>query len=92
VIVFVTRDGQKIDEYEKGDFAEKIYGGEVLSSDHYWIEGMDDWRPVSEYTVAMKTMKIEMDASPAAGTGAGESAPGSGGALKTLRRWLNRGR
>ena len=60
VIFFVTRDGKQIDEYEKHEFHSKIFSGEIMSTDHYWIEGLEDWRPVSEYTVAMPTMKMQV--------------------------------
>lgn len=90
MIVFVTRDGTKIDEYDKNEFAEKIYGGAVLTTDFYWTEGMEDWRPVSEYSVTMKTMKIQMDVAPS--TPSSEERVPEGGALGTLRTWLKRKR
>ena len=93
VIVFVTRDGEKIDEYNKGEFTEKIYGGDVLTTDYYWIEGMEDWRPVSEYSVTMKTMKIEMDSPPPQSSAASPTTPAAeAGALGALRDWLKRKR
>ena len=91
MIVFVTRDGNKIDEYDKDEFAQKIYAAEVLTTDFYWTEGMEDWRPVSEYSVTMKTMKIQMDIAPPRPS-SDKPATEGGGALGALRGWLQRKR
>ena len=93
MIFFVTRDGKQIDEYEKPEFHSKLLAGEILTTDHYWVEGMTDWRPISEYTIGMPTMKMDLTPSIAPASEAASNAPGpGGGAMATITDWLRRRR
>lgn len=49
MIFSVARDGQILGEFSEAQFASKIRSQEIRSTDHYFVEGMPDWRPVYEY-------------------------------------------
>ena len=87
---FVTRDGKQIDEHEKQEFHAKLLSGEIVTTDYYWVDGMEDWRPVSDYTIGMQTMKIDMAPAAPAPAAAGSSGAGSG--LAKLASWLRKRR
>ena len=91
---FLTRDGKQIDEHAKHEFHSKLLSGEIVTTDYYWVDGMDDWRPVSDYTISMQTMK--MDITPSAGSApagaADKGAGGKSGAFAKMTDWLRRRR
>ena len=92
-MIFVARDGETIGEHAETLFAAKVRSGEIRPSDHFWTEGMVDWKTVAEYepprsrpqTVKItrklhRTGPIRMDAS-----------PGQAGFLQKIRqRWLGK--
>jgi len=92
-MIFVARDGETIGEHPEPLFVAKVRGGEIRPSDHFWTEGMLDWKTVSEFeplrsrpqTVKItrklhRTGPIQMDAS-----------PGPAGFLQKMRkRWLGK--
>ena len=57
----VARDGAVMGEFEEQIFRNKVFAGEILPNDLYWIAGFSDWRPVSEFRVARKTEPIALD-------------------------------
>lgn len=90
---FVTRDGKQIDEHEKQGFHAKLLSGDIVTTDYYWVDGMEDWRPVSDYTMGMQTMKIDM--TPAAPASPAPTAAASSGAASTVAKltsWLRKRR
>jgi len=51
-------DGTSIGEFEEAEFRDKIARGELRPGDFYWIEGMADWKPISEYRPPGKVTTI----------------------------------
>ncbi len=49
VMFSVARDGEVVGEFSEAEFARKIRSQEIRSTDHYFVEGMADWKPVYEY-------------------------------------------
>ncbi len=45
--VHVARNGQEIGEYTTQVFNNMVQAGQLLSTDHFWVEGMDSWKPLS---------------------------------------------
>ncbi|MGZ5503300.1 MAG: GYF domain-containing protein [Chthoniobacterales bacterium] len=55
--IYIARDGEEIGECERQDLEQLTREGQVLPSDYYWHEGMEDWRTVGDLlaTSAEKT-------------------------------------
>jgi hypothetical protein len=47
----VKRDGVEIGEFEPFDFMEGVHFGKILQDDLFWMEGMTEWKPVSELKI-----------------------------------------
>ncbi|MEP6821018.1 MAG: DUF4339 domain-containing protein [Chthoniobacterales bacterium] len=47
--IFVSRDGEKVGEFSSAEFQERLRTRFVLPTDHFWGEGMVEWRLVSDY-------------------------------------------
>ena len=45
--VHVSRDGQEIGQYSQPIFNDLIDSGRLDPADHFWVEGMDSWKPIS---------------------------------------------
>ena len=45
--VHVSRDGQEVVQYSQQVFNNLIEAGRLLPTDFFWVEGMDDWKPLS---------------------------------------------
>lgn len=45
--IHVARDGQEIGEYTSQVFNSLMDSGRLLPTDHFWVEGMDDWKPLA---------------------------------------------
>jgi uncharacterized protein DUF4339 len=59
VIIHVcASDGERIGEFEENDFRDNLFGGRFPADSYYWHEGMEDWRPVTEYRALAKTQRI----------------------------------
>jgi predicted RNA-binding Zn-ribbon protein involved in translation (DUF1610 family) len=58
MIFHVARAGEVIGEFSESAFQEKVFAGEIRPEDHYWTEGLADWRPVSQYRIAAKTVRM----------------------------------
>lgn len=58
--VYVSRDGQEIGNWPEAEFRDLVFRSEILPTDHYFIEGMPDWKPVSEYRAKPRTTLIAM--------------------------------
>ena len=48
MIIFIARDGAEVGECDRDDLAQLAREGQVLPTDHYWHEGMEDWRLLSD--------------------------------------------
>ncbi len=48
VILYLARDGEELGECERHDLAQLVRENQVRSTDHYWHEGMTEWRLVSD--------------------------------------------
>jgi hypothetical protein len=48
VIISIARRGQTIGQHSEQDVSRLIASGQILPSDDYWHEGMDEWRKVVE--------------------------------------------
>jgi len=46
--VKVARDGVEIGEYGREELDERVHTGQVLRTDHYWREGMEEWQLVED--------------------------------------------
>ncbi len=57
----VARDGQVIGQFDEQTFRNMVFAGEIRPSDHYWMEGFEDWKLVSMFRVARKTEPIVSD-------------------------------
>ena len=58
-MVFVCHiDGTQVGEFPEPEFHKKVMAGEFGADDHYWHEGMSDWRPISDYRPLAKTQRI----------------------------------
>jgi len=57
----VSRSGSEIGEFLLWEIVEKIKKGKLLSTDHYWQEGMTDWKllTVSEVSALEKRQQEE---------------------------------
>jgi hypothetical protein len=58
MIFHVARAGEVIGQFGESAFQEKVFAGEIRPEDHYWTEGLADWRPVSQYRIAAKTVRM----------------------------------
>jgi hypothetical protein len=54
-----------VGQFLEADFRDKIFAGELTSDQFYWYEGMQDWKPISQYRALARTQRIEFDAEPA---------------------------
>ena len=57
----VARDGAIIGEFDERLFRSKVFAGEIPPTDLDWTAGFSDWRPVSEFRVARKTERLNID-------------------------------
>jgi endonuclease/exonuclease/phosphatase family metal-dependent hydrolase len=48
MIIAFARNGQEIGHFPEDEVAALVASGEILPSDDYWHEGMDEWRKVSD--------------------------------------------
>lgn len=55
----ISRNGVDKGEYELWQIALLIKTGEVLSTDHYWHEGMIAWKKVSESDIATQSINAK---------------------------------
>ena len=46
--VRIARDGVEIGECDWEDLEQLVNEGQVLTTDHYWYEGMPDWRLLAD--------------------------------------------
>src|SRR6266576_1309721 len=58
MIVHVARAGEIVGEFDEPTFQERIFAGEIRPEDHYWAEGFADWKSVSQYRIAAKTVRM----------------------------------
>ena len=47
--VKVSRAGAVIGQFEPTEVRQGLIEGKFLASDHYWIPGMKDWMPLSQF-------------------------------------------
>lgn len=45
--VHIARDGETIGEYEESLVRDLVQSGQILPTDHFWLEGMGSWEPIS---------------------------------------------
>jgi GYF domain 2 len=64
MIVHVARGGEIIGEFDEPTFQGKVFAGEIRPEDHYWVEGLADWKAVSQYRIAAKTLRMSMATPP----------------------------
>jgi len=64
MIFHVAREGEVIGEFSESTFQEKIFAGEIRPGDHYWTEGLPDWRLVSQYRILAKTVRMSAELPP----------------------------
>ena len=55
----VAREGETIAEVSEGEFRSRIFSGEFQPDDHYWTDGMSDWKVVSEWHPPTPTVKMK---------------------------------
>ena len=54
----VARDGEILGEFSQEAFRSLCTSGQILPTDHYWSEGMTEWKTVDEYRSVAKTQRI----------------------------------
>src|SRR3954463_1726846 len=54
----VHSDGEPVGEVTEEDFRKRIFSGELKPDDCYWHEGLENWKPISAYKVAAKTVRL----------------------------------
>jgi uncharacterized protein DUF4339 len=57
-------DGQPVGEFEEADFRDKIFANALLPDSYYWHDGMEDWRPISQYRALAKTQRMTFEPPP----------------------------
>src|SRR5207253_2258038 len=45
--IHVCRNGQEIGQYTRQVFDRLIDQGRLFPADHFWVEGMPEWKPIS---------------------------------------------
>jgi hypothetical protein len=83
MIFHVVREGEVIGEFSESAFQEKIFAGEIRPGDHYWTEGLPDWRLVSQYRILAKTVRMSAEPPPSS---AGSGPPGPSSAAVPPRK------
>ncbi len=62
MILYLARDGEELGECERRDLAQLVRENQVRTTDHYWHEGMTEWRLVgdllAEETPAEKPTRV----------------------------------
>ena len=48
MIITFARQGQEIGQFSEDEVPALVASGDILPSDDYWHEGLDDWRKVGE--------------------------------------------
>lgn len=54
----VHGDGEPVGEVSEEEFRKMIFSGQLKPDDCYWHEGMENWKPISAYRVAAKTVRL----------------------------------
>lgn len=49
-MISVAFNGQELGQFSAEEIAAMLEGGQIDLSAHYWVEGMTEWRPVTEIT------------------------------------------
>ena len=96
MIVHVARAGEVIGQFDEPTFQEKIFSGEIRPEDHYWVEGLADWKAVSQYRVTAKTVRMSVVPPEQPATHTHAAAPGDKlcsncgyiGAPRSASAWL----
>ncbi len=47
--ITIERHGQKLGPYSEAEMVELLREGRLLSTDYFWTEGMEDWKPLVEW-------------------------------------------
>jgi NADH pyrophosphatase NudC (nudix superfamily) len=45
--IHVSRDGEEIGQYTQQAFNDLIQHGRLFPTDYFWVDGMDEWKPLS---------------------------------------------
>jgi hypothetical protein len=54
VTVYIARGGAEIGECRRGDVEQLMREGELLPTDHYWHDGMEDWAALEQFAAPEK--------------------------------------
>lgn len=49
VLIFVARQGKNIGSFDIASFKQNVAAGMLLPTDHYWKNGMAEWKSVSDF-------------------------------------------
>ncbi|MDQ3198918.1 MAG: DUF4339 domain-containing protein [Verrucomicrobiota bacterium] len=52
-----ARDGELLGEFPENGFRRQRASGGILATDHYWTEGMTDWKMVSDWRAPIAPTK-----------------------------------
>lgn len=55
-MISIAHNGQELGQFSADEVAAMVEGGQIDQTAHYWMEGMAEWRPITEI--------IQVDASP----------------------------
>lgn len=59
MILYLARDGEELGECERQDLAQLVREDQVRATDHYWHEGMTEWRVVSDFLAEEEAAAVE---------------------------------
>jgi hypothetical protein len=80
--VYIARDGVEIGECRPGDVEQLMREGELLPSDHYWHEGMENWLTLEEFSPPSPRPAVQIEATQRIATMAADE-PATDGATVT---------
>src|ERR1700748_3057859 len=53
MIYYIAQSGKETFSLDEDEFRDAIFRGEIQPEDFYFCEGLNDWKPVSEFRTAL---------------------------------------
>jgi hypothetical protein len=61
MLIKIARNGKVIGDFESKEIPWRLEQGVLLNTDHYWVEGMQEWKPLKDF-VQKPTMQSDSSA------------------------------
>ena len=61
--VKISRNGVSNGEYELWQIEELMKSGEILTKDHYWYDGMTEWKKISDSYIITESIMAKKTSS-----------------------------